>query len=94
MVTTYVDYSDDGRTVLSGVEKLETQGGTATTTYEADLHRTGEDPGEMVLRLSFTQDSWNEPVRLSFAGAADGKPASWGHTTYGGETLRVEDMAS
>ncbi|HPZ51124.1 MAG TPA: hypothetical protein PLA44_14830, partial [Propionibacteriaceae bacterium] len=94
MTTTYVGYSDDGLTFLDGYETLATQSGTATTTYEADLRRTGEDPGEMVLRLNFTQASWNDPVHLSFDQAADGKPASWGHTTYGGTTLRVEDMAS
>ncbi len=91
--TTYVGYSDDGRTFLEGVERLQNQGGTASTVYEADLHRIGDDPGELVLRLTFTQESWNDPVRLSFAEAADGKPASWGHASYQGETLRVEDMA-
>ena len=90
--TTYVGYSDDGRTFLDGTERLETAGGSATTTYEADLVRSGDDPGEMKLRLLFTQDSFADPVMLSFETAADGLPASHGHTTYAGTTLRVADM--
>ena len=91
--TRYAGYSDDGLTFLDGTEHLTVSAGTASSAYRADLVRRGADPGEMRLRVTFTQADRNAPVRLSFAPADDGLPASHGFTTYRGTTLHVADMS-
>lgn len=90
--STYVNYSDDGKTFYNGFERVVSSF-TGDNVYEADLERTGEQRGEMKLRATFSPVSYEVPPRLLFDQAPDGKPKSYGYATYNGVTLRIEDMA-
>lgn len=87
--TVYVDYSDDGRTFYNGYEQTRSSF-TSDTVYQADLELTGEQPGEM--RLRATWSSRAEGTRLLFDPDADGQPKSHGFARYGGVQLNIEDL--
>lgn len=93
--TIYENFSDDGLTEYNG--RLTVMAPAALfsagkTVFEADLTVHGEHNGEMKLRAVFTMDGVHAPAMLSFAVGVDGKPESYGHATYDGVTLRIEDM--
>jgi hypothetical protein len=81
----YVDYSDDGKNFYNGFEK-SCCSLTAETTYEADLVRKGDDPGEMKFRASFSPGTYDKPPKLLLE-------KSRGYASYRGVTLNIEDMA-
>jgi hypothetical protein len=86
----YVDYSDDGKRFYRGYEKAR-YSVIDVSVYEADLELEGEETGEMKLRVSFSE-LVGGPPKLLFEKAEDGKPKSYGHASYRGITLRVEDL--
>jgi hypothetical protein len=50
----------------------------------------GAEQGEMKFRAAFSKIAGNEPSKLLFEKAADGKPKSYGYATYNGVTLYPE----
>lgn len=91
--TEYVNFSDDGKTFYNGIEKSNTSI-MGESVYEADLILTGEQEGEMKLRATFSQASYEKPPRLLFEPAHDGKPKSYGYARYNGVQMNIEDMNS
>ncbi|WP_415854475.1 hypothetical protein [Sinomonas sp. G460-2] len=87
--TTYVGYSDDGRSFYNGYEQTASSF-TSDTVYRADLELTGEQSGEM--RLRATWSSVQEGTRLLFGPAADGLPKSHGFARYGDTRMNIEDL--
>ncbi|WP_415853293.1 hypothetical protein [Sinomonas sp. G460-2] len=90
VTTTYVDYSDDGRTFYNGWERTLSSF-AAESVYAADLDVTGDESGEMSLRATWS--SLRDGTRLLFGPAEDGLPKSHGFARYGGQVLKVEDLA-
>jgi hypothetical protein len=86
---TYVDYSDDGRTFYTGFEQARSSF-VSDTVYQADLELTGDHPGEM--RLRATWSGRQDGSRLLFDRDADGRPKSHGFARYGGVQLNIEDL--
>lgn len=89
---TYVDYSDDGRSVYSGVESTAPNplGGV---TYTAKLKLAGPTPGVMDLKLTFGPLRARLPAEIVFAPDAAKVPQSYGYVEYGGQRLSVETLA-
>ncbi|MCA4131605.1 hypothetical protein [Arthrobacter sp. M4] len=87
--TTYVDYSDDGRSFYNGYEQTRSSF-TSDTVYRADLEVTGEQAGEM--RLRATWSGRQEGTRLLFDPDTDGLPKSHGFARYGHVQLNIEDL--
>jgi len=87
----YVNFSDDGRTFYNGFEKSR-YSFMGESSYEADLSMTGEQQGEMKLRITFSQTSFEVMPKLLFEPAEDGKPKSYGYTCYNGVQLKIEDL--
>lgn len=88
---TYVDYSDDGRHVYSGFERMKADP-RARSTYTAAIDLTGDVPGAMHLTVTFGPLGGERPAELIFAAGADGQPASRGYAEYGGRRLEVADL--
>ncbi len=65
--------------------------------FEADLCMTrqpaSEQQGEMKLRVTFSQTSFENPPKLLFTPAEDGKPKSYGYARYNGVQLNIENLA-
>jgi hypothetical protein len=87
----YVHVSDDGKTFTDGFEKVA-QSFSSGAHYEADVVMTGDQPGEMKLRLAFSRITFTLPPKLLFEPAEDGKPKSYGYARFTGTMLRVEDL--
>lgn len=87
----YEHYSDDDRTVYNGFERIE-QSQTGEVRYEADLEASGENIGEMKMRLVFSAGTYNAPPKLVFAPDKDGEPMSSGYAMFNGIKLDVRDM--
>ena len=62
--------------------------------YEADLAMSGAKQGEMKLRATFSQASYEKPPRLLFEPAEDGKPKSYGYASCNGVQLNIEDLTA
>ena len=60
--------------------------------FAGDLTVTGAQIGRLSARLTFTQKSLTDPVTVSFAPAADGRPASYGFAEYDGQRVEVKNM--
>jgi hypothetical protein len=90
-VLKYEQVSDDGKTFFNGFEKVD-YSFTTGSRYEADVEMTGEQQGEMKLRVEFSKITFKLPPRLLFDLAEDGKPKSHGYVKYNGVTLRIEDL--
>jgi len=88
----YVNYTDDGKTFFNGSERASFSP-MRESVYEADLEMTGAQQGEIKLRMTFSKVSFEQPPKLLFEIAEDGKPKSHGYVTYNGVTLRVEDLS-
>jgi hypothetical protein len=88
---TYANFSDDGKTFYNGIESV-VNSFMSDNVYEADLDMVGEQQGEMKLRATFSQVSFELPPKLLFDEAEDDKPKSYGYATYNGVTLRIEDL--
>lgn len=89
--TKYVNYSDDGKTFYNGFETVKNSF-TDENVYEADVEMTGEQQGEIKLRTTFSQVSFEMPPRLLFEPDANGKPKSYGYVRYNGSVLNVADL--
>ncbi len=87
----YVNFSDDGKTFYNGFEKAR-YSFMSESVYEADLAMTGEHQGEMKLRATFSQLSYQSPPRLLFEPAEDGKPKSYGYARYNGVQMNIEEL--
>jgi hypothetical protein len=89
---TYVDFSEDGRSVYSGRETMD-YNPRANSTYVADVTLTGPEPGRMSLRITFgpATDFYN-PTKILFSPDAFGQPLSSGFAEYGGQRLNVSDL--
>jgi hypothetical protein len=88
----YVNFSDNGKNFYQGFEKSR-YSVFAENTYEADLVMSGVEPGEMKFRAAFSKFSDNDPPKLLFEKAEDGKPKSYGYAAYRGITLNIDDMS-
>ena len=88
---TYSDFSDDGRHVYSGFERMDGNP-RAKSTYTAAIDLTGEIPGAMHLTATFGPLTGELPAQLFFTKQADGKAASHGFAEYGGQRLDVADL--
>lgn len=87
----YVNFSDDGVNFYNGYEKINSNI-TSESRYEAKVQLTGAKKGEMNFRAAFSPMTDARPTRLLFDTDADGKPKSYGYTTYNGITLNIEDL--
>jgi hypothetical protein len=85
---TYSDFSDDGRHVYSGFERMDADP-RGQSTYTAAIDLTGEIPGAMHLTVTFGPLSGDRPARLDFSPDASGAPASRGFAEYRGRRLEV-----
>ena len=88
--TVYQHYTDDGLTFWDGRETLS-YSILQDTVYCADVSMTGHQTGQMQLRATFTGFAARR-LSLSFAPAADGKPASFGYASFGGVTRTMEEL--
>lgn len=91
--TSYVNFSDDGQTFYNGFEKSQ-YSFMGESVYEADLAMSGAQQGEMKLRATFSQASYEKPPRLLFEPAEDGKPKSYGYASCNGVQLNIEDLTA
>lgn len=88
---TYVDFSDDGRHVYRGFERMDANP-RATSTYTAAIDLVGKVAGAMHLTITFGPLGGDMPAMLIFAEDAEGRPASTGYAEYGGKRLSVSDL--
>lgn len=85
---TYSNFSDDGRHVYSGFERMDADP-RGQSTYTAAIDLTGKVPGKMHLTVTFGPLSGTRPATLDFSPNADGLPASRGYAEYIGRRLEV-----
>lgn len=88
---TYVDFSDDGRQVYNGSERM-TSDPRGRSTYTAKIQLTGPKPEMMDLQMTFGPLGGDLPARIIFAPDASGRPLSYGYTEYGGRRLEVSRL--
>ena len=90
----YHNFSDDGKRFYNGFIRSSS---IEETILESDIEMTGEECGEMKLRVTFSKTTLQiggqpEPTRVLFENAEDGKPKSYGHAEYKGIRLNVRDV--
>ncbi|MCR4712415.1 MAG: hypothetical protein K5707_08950, partial [Clostridia bacterium] len=90
-VTTYYNYSDDGKSFYNGTESIS-QPGDSSVIYDGNVTVNGENNGEMKLRIVFSSGSYLAPPRLDKTPDDDGLPRSHGYAVYNGTRLDVADM--
>lgn len=83
---TYVDFSDDGKSVYSGTERMEANP-RGRSTYAAKIRLSGPRPGIMELKMTFGPLGGELPARLIFDKDASGTPLTHGYVEYGGQRL-------
>ena len=88
---TYHNYSDDGRNVYSGSERLQGDP-RGRTTYTADITLSGPKPGEMKLKVTFGPLRDRKPAQILFEEDASGEPLSSGYAEYGSKRLEVDSL--
>jgi hypothetical protein len=88
---TYVDFSDDGRHVYSGSERMEADP-LGRSTYVADVRLTGPNPGVMALKMTFGPIPGSPPAQIIFGPDASGQPLTHGYVEYDGKRLEVADL--
>ncbi|MET1756416.1 hypothetical protein ABVV53_13280 [Novosphingobium sp. RD2P27] len=84
----YYDFSDDGRSVYSGSERMEGNP-RGRSTYTAAVALKGPTPGEMKLKMTFGPLGGELPSRIIFEEDASGRPLSFGYAQYGSQRLEV-----
>ncbi|WP_248928332.1 S-layer homology domain-containing protein [Paenibacillus hamazuiensis] len=90
---TYDNFSDDGVNFYNGYVTLKMgMTSTAESVFEANIKLTGPKPGEMNLRATFGPRQGNQPNRFLYDMASDGKPKTYGYSTYNGVTLYMDDL--
>lgn len=87
----FVNFSDDGKNIYNGTESVISSF-LEDTVYEADLELTGPITGEMRLRATWSPLTGQEPSRLRFETASDGRPASFGFARYGEKRHEIADL--
>ncbi len=87
----YANFSDDGQTFYNGYERSRFSF-MGESVFEADLVMSGAQAGEMKLRATFSQASYDQPPRLLFEAAEDGQPKSHGYARFGGVQLNIADL--
>ncbi len=87
----YVDFSDDGKRVYNGTERMEANPG-GRSTYTADVKLTGPEPGIMDLRITFGPLRGERPAKLIFSEDESGTPLTRGYTEYDGQRLTVDSL--
>lgn len=88
---TYVNFSDDGRQVYSGSERMQANP-HGRSTYTADVRLSGPRPGVMALKMTFGPLSGARPAELMFAPDESGKPLTHGYVNYDGKRLEAADL--
>lgn len=88
---TYVNFSDDGKSVYAGRETMQVNP-RGNSTYTADVRLTGDKPGVMNLKMTFGPLSGSPAAKLIFDPDASGTPQSGGYTEYAGQRLNVADL--
>lgn len=89
---TYADFSDDGRSVYSGTEKLEADP-QGRSTYTAKLKLSGPRPGVMDLKMTFGPLGGELPAQLIFDRDPAGAPLTRGYVEYAGRRLNADTLA-
>lgn len=89
---TYVDFSDDGRSVYSGTERTQADP-RGRSTYTAKLKLTGPKPGEMDLKITFGPLGGELPAQIIFEPDSSGAPQTRGYVEYDGQRLGVDALA-
>ena len=87
----YHNFSDDGRNVYSGSERMQGDP-RGRSTYTADLTLKGPKPGEMKLKMTFGPVGGELPARIIFEKDASGQPLSFGYAQYGSKRLEVRSL--
>lgn len=88
---TYAGFSDDGKHVYKGFERMEADP-RANSTYTAAIDLTGEIAGAMHLTMTFGSLGGKLPARIDFSNDESGNPTSRGYASYGGKRLDVADL--
>jgi hypothetical protein len=88
---TYVDFSDDGKSVYSGRETMRSNPRGASV-YTAQVQLSGPSPGVMDLQMTYGPLGGDHPASLVFAPDATGKPATRGYTEYDGRRLTADSL--
>jgi hypothetical protein len=88
---TYHNYSDDGRIIYSGSERMEGSL-SGRSTYTSDVRVRGPKSGEMKLKVTFGPLRDGLPSRIIFDKDASGTPLSYGYAQYGSKRLEVASL--
>src|SRR5262249_34963803 len=88
----YVNFSDDGRDVYAGRETMQVNP-RGNSTYTADVHVTGTNPGVMDLKITFGPLGGAHPAGLLFTPDTSGAPLTRGYAEYKGKRLKVDGLA-
>jgi hypothetical protein len=88
---TYVNFSDDGKSVYSGSETMQSNP-RGRSTYTADVMLSGDKPGVMKLKMTFGPIEGERPAELIYAPDATGAPLSQGYAEYDGKRLEVQSL--
>lgn len=87
----YVEFSDDGKSVYSGRETMRSSPRGASV-YTAQVQLTGPRPRAMDLQVTYGPLGGDRPASLIFAPDATGKPATRGYAEYDGRRLTADDL--
>lgn len=88
---TYFDFSDDGKSIYSGSERMEANP-RGNSTYTARLRLEGPRPGTMDLKMTFGPLGGDLPARLIFAPDDKGVPLTHGYAEYVGRRIDVDRL--
>ncbi|OHT13459.1 hypothetical protein TRFO_16318 [Tritrichomonas foetus] len=84
----YHNFSEDGKTFANGYEMFNMNTTTGEIFYQGQVKLTGEKTGEMDFRITFSSAN-----NLLFENGDDGKPKTYGYSTYNGKTINVDEMS-
>ncbi len=87
----YFDFSDDGRNIYSGREKMVANP-RGHSTYTADLRLSGPHTGRMNLKMTFGPLGGELPARLIFAKDDKGVALTHGFAEYDGRRIEVNSL--
>ena len=87
----YVDFSDDGKSVYTGSEKMQLNP-LGRSTYTANVKLSGPKPGVMDLEITFGPLRGKLPARLVFTRDGSGTPLTHGFTEYDGQRLNIDSL--
>ena len=87
----YDNFSDDGKNVYRGSEKMVLNP-RGNSTYTADVTLTGDKPGRTELKMTFGPLNDALPSRLIFDKDDDGVALTHGYSEYDGKRLNVDDL--